>query len=201
MANSVDDNGVAFNPTNDAVMINGSFLQPDGWTNALWTDPFPNEDYPVLVMVENNFSTLYTNTFLVPAGSPVQVQYKYGIYHNAEMVVNSNCDNEVNGPVNHIRYIRTLGNYSFPVDTFGGQLTTSPPAANEISFGDLAASVSTPKHIALNWLGRPGVYLQMTTNLASTNWTTVTNSGGTDVTNLSSTNRDAFFRLVLPYNP
>jgi hypothetical protein len=41
----------------------------------------------------------------------------------------------------------------------------------------------------------------MTTNLASTNWTTVTNSGGTDVTNLSSTNRDAFFRLVLPYNP
>jgi hypothetical protein len=84
------------------------------------------------------------------------------------------------------------------VDIFGQQVTNAA-AATEISFGNLTASPSTPGSVALTWLGRPGVFLQVNTNLNSPIWTTYTNSGGgISATNIPTSGGQAFFRLVNP---
>jgi hypothetical protein len=203
MTNAVDEYGIPFNPSTDDVMINGSFLQPGGWINALWADDYPSYDYPAETMNEEGLSLLYSQTFLVPAGSPLQVSYKYGIYHGASSLTeNTNCDNEAPVDDNHSRYIRTVGTYSFPLDVFGQQTNSNPAIAaeaNEISFGGLAAISPSPGTIALTWLGRPGVFLQTSTNLASGVWTTVTNSGGgISASNVPASGSNMFFRLVNP---
>jgi len=202
MANAVDENGNPFVPSTDAVIINGTFLPDQQWNNSIWTDPFPSGDYPTQQMLEVGESSLYSQTFLVAAGSPLQIQYKYGIWHNASSdTVNINCDNEAPPYDNHSRYIRALGTYNMPVDVFGQQTNSNPAIAaeaNEISFGDLAITAPSPGTIALTWLGRPGVYLQTSTNLGSGVWTTVTNSDGLSASNFPSSGSSKFFRLINP---
>jgi hypothetical protein len=199
MTNAVDDNGVAFVPATDTVYINGT-LPPSGQflsDSAFWQDPTVQSDWPNLQLTEVGLSSLYSVSFLIPAGSPLQITYKYGIFHNAGPVNTGTLDNEAGFADNHSRYIRALGTYSFPVDIFGQQVA-NPAAANEISFGNLAISNSTAGNVALTWLGRPGVYLQTSTNLSSGVWTTYTGSGeGTSATNLPASG-NAFFRLVNP---
>jgi hypothetical protein len=195
-----DKNGVAFNPATDDVVIAGTFTSPAWVFN--WTDAFPAFDTPdsEYILSEVGFSSLYTGTYLVPAGASLQVLYKYGINHNAGSPLpdGGTLDNEAGFAANHTRYIRAVGSYSFPVDIFGQQVTNAA-AATEISFGNLTASPSTPGSVALTWLGRPGVFLQVNTNLNSPIWTTYTNSGGgISATNIPTSGGQAFFRLVNP---
>jgi hypothetical protein len=200
--NTVDKNGVLFNPNTDAVFIDGDFL-PGGWNNNLWTDTDPGADFtdPSLQMVEVGLSDLYTNTFTVAAGTDLEVSYKYAIQHNASAPNTGSIDDEAPPNENHTRYIRAVGAYSMPVDTFGSQ-TNNPPTGNEIAFGNLTVSNAPDRQIALNWLGLPGVYLQSCTNLAQNVWITFTNTGGgLSATNLPSGGSNIFFRLVNPYNP
>ena len=58
------------------------------------------------------------------------------------------------------RFIRALGNYSLPMDTFGIQV-------HEPSFGNLQIGPQSGGRVPIAWLGRLGVQLQTTTNLAS----------------------------------
>jgi hypothetical protein len=197
MNSAVDVNGVPFDPSADAVLINGTFPPTGGFISALWTDGFPSFDYPANVMNEINLSsTLYTNNIFIPAGSPLEVTYKYAIYHGVGNV-NTNCDNEAGFAQNHVRYIRGTGTYTMPTDIFGQQATNAAAAA-EISFGNLIASHGSPGTVLINWLGRPGVYLQVNTNLSTSNWTTVDGSGGLMSTNLPANGNSAFYRLVNP---
>lgn len=203
MANAADDNGVPFNPSTDAVFINGSFLQGGFLGETFWTDADPTSDYPNEQMIEVGLSTFYTNSFVVAEGSSLEVQYKYGIWHNADGgsgPPNTNMDNEAPAFENHIRYIRSMPTYSFPVDIFGPQ-TNVPPTGNEVAFGNLTASNGPGGKIALNWLGLPGVYLQSTTNLSLGVWTTITNSSGLSATNVPGSGGSIFYRLINPYNP
>ena len=193
MTNAVDVFGNPFDPANDDVMIAGTFTTPQ-WT-LNWTDPLINSDYGQYVLQNNPpGSELYTGTFTVPAGTPYQIQYKYGIYHNTGLL-NTNADNEAGFDLNHTRYIRTAGNYNFPVDIFGIQ-QTNLAAATEQAFGNLAIGNPSGGQFAITWLGLPGVHVQVSTNLV--NWQDINATAGLNSTNWPNTSGNQFFRLVQP---
>ena len=194
MTNAVSRfDGHVFDPQNDQVYLNGGFL-PGGW--AAWN--------PIsLLQMQNDpiGSQLYTYTVTLPARSAnslIRIDYKYGMGYGGV----TNYDNEAVAYSDHFRYVRATatGAYTNAMDTFGDQYT-------EPSFGQLTSAASGAGTVAISWLGRPGVQLQVTTNLAATwqslaetdgtNWTT-----GTSSTNgfVSQTNWPAsgvqFFRLI-----
>ncbi len=196
MANVVDIYGVPFNPANDAVIINGYFTTP-AWYS--WTDPLLGSfDYTEYVLQNNPVgSSLYTGTYDFPAGSPLETIYKYGIVHNVNSDNNTNADNEASPNLNHTRWIRAVGAYTFPVDIFGMQ-QTNLPVATEPPFGNLAIAAPVHGQFALTWLGRPGVYLQYSTNLLSPDWVQVESTSGTNSFVWPQTNQQEFFRLINP---
>jgi hypothetical protein len=98
--------------------------------------------------------------------------------------------------LNHTRYIRATGTYNFPVDIFGIQQTNLPDAT-EPSFGDLAIGSPSGGELPLSWLGRPGVYLQYSTNLMGP-WVQLPLTDATNSSSWPTTNRGVFFRLVNP---
>jgi len=217
LTNALDIYGYPFDPANDAVIINGDFVTP-AWNNYasgtppfFWTDPdfyFPGalqNDYGPgnsysansFILNEVGSGLLYSGTYTVPAGQSLQVNYKYGIYHNTSTYM-TNCDNEASPNLNHTRYIRVSGTYNFPVDIFGLE-QTNQAAATEPPFGNLAIGKPTSTYFPITWLGLPGVHLQYSTNLASTNWVDVTATAGTSATNWPISGSDnQFFRLIQP---
>jgi hypothetical protein len=196
MAGAVDIFGYPFNSASDAVVVNGDFMNPT-WP-SFWTDALLGGfDYTGNLLQSNGTNLLYTGTFSVPAGNSLVVQYKYGIIHNYTGTSNTNCDNEASPNLNHTRYIRATGTYNFPVDTFGIQQTNLPDAT-EPSFGSLAIAAPVGGQLPISWLGRPGVYLQYTTNLSTGPWVQLNATGGTQSSNWPETNGAAFFRLVNP---
>jgi len=198
MANAVDKFGYLFHISSDYVIINGNFTSPQ-WPN-FWADAqlgADGPDYAQNVMYEVGDTTLFTNSFTVAANSSLEVQYKYGIIHNYDGASNTNADNEAGPNLNHTRYIRAVGTYDFPVDTFGMQ-QTNLPAATEPSFGSLAIAAPVAGHLPLSWLGRPGVYLQYTTNLAKGPWVQLNATDGANAASWPQTNGAVFFRLVNP---
>lgn len=211
-----DVNGVLFDPGNDDVIINGDFVSP-AWNNYssgtppfFWTDPnfyipslFQNDYGPgnsysanSFVLTEVGSSLLYSGSYSVPAGHSLQVNYKYGIYHNTSTYM-TNCDNEASPNLNHARYIRASGTYNFPVDIFGME-QTNQAAATEPPFGSLAIGKPAAGYLPITWLGLPGVYLQYSTNLASTNWVKLNATSGTSATNWPIGGGSQFFRLIQP---
>jgi len=195
MTNAVDDFGYPFNPTTDAVVVNGDFMNPT-WPN-LWIDAnLGTLDYSGNVLQNDGTDLLYTGTFTVAAGNSLAVQYKYGIIHNYTGYANTNCDNEAGYGQNHTRYIRATGTYSFPVDIFGSQ--TNAAAATEPSVGSLGIGSPAGGNLPLSWLGRPGVYLEYTTNLVAGPWVQLSATSGTNAFSWPQTNGTAFFRLVNP---
>jgi hypothetical protein len=196
MTNAVDVFGNPFNPATDVVVVNGNFMNPP-WPN-FWSDALLGGfDYVQNVLQNGGTNLLYTGTFTVAAGSSLQVQYKYGIIHNFTGTSNTNADNEANFGLNHTRYIRTVGNYNFPVDIFGIQ-QTNLAAATEPAFGNLAIGKPTAGQLPISWLGLPGVHLQFTTNLLSTNWVNLNATSGTSATNWPTGGGNGFFRLIQP---
>jgi hypothetical protein len=196
MTGAVDIFGNPFNSATDDVLINGYFTTP-AWYS--WTDPLLGDlDYTEYLLNNNPVgSQLYTGTFTMPAGSPLEVIYKYGIVHNAGGPDNTNADNEAGVNLNHTRYIRTTGTYNFPVDIFGMQ-QTNLPAATESSFGELVIGQPAGGQLPVTWLGRPGVHLQYKTNLLDSAWTDLNATDGTSSNGWPQTIRSAYFRLVNP---
>jgi hypothetical protein len=212
--------GVPFDQNNDDVIINGDFVTPawnvypSGTPPFFWTDNNfywqvdgvtvandygPGNSYSTnsFILTEVGDGLLYSGTYMVPAGHSLQVNYKYGIYHNTSAAL-TNCDNEAGSNLNHTRYIRATGTYNFPMDIFG-QEQTNQAAATEPPFGSLAIGKPAGGSFPINWLGLPGVHLQYSTNLASTNWVDVNATSGTSGTNwpMSGASQQ-FFRLIQP---
>lgn len=184
--------GHVFDPQNDQVFINGSFL-PGGW--AAWN--------PIaLPQMQNDpvGSQIYTYTAVVPVTSLIKIDYKYGIGYATV----TNYDNEAAAYNDHFRYIRTTatGAYTNAMDTFGNQYS-------EPSFGQLTSASAAPGMVSVSWLGRPGVQLQETTNITDGSWQSIAATDGTNWANgysstngfVSQTNWPAaggqhFFRLI-----
>jgi hypothetical protein len=199
MTNAVGTDGHVFNPAADSVYLNGVVLtnQPSGSANpdlpgyafAPWTNSVevPGQYTNLLAnfLMQNNppGSEIYTIQVPIPAGYPVEVSYQYGINGNADEALNF---------TNHVRYIRSTGNYVMPLDKFGSMV-------QEESFGNLAIGSKSGANVPISWLGRPGVHLQVSTNLAAGVWTDLPDTEAQSATNYPAGAAASYFRLINPF--
>ena len=190
MTSAVGTDAHVFDPSTDGVYLNGDF-QPGGWLP--WDligglQNYPLTNYPV-------GSKLYQIQLEIPAGKSLALTYKCGI---------NGVDDEAGFAQNHVRYIRTAGNYAFPVDKFGNQY--SEPAT-----GNVAITAPSGGHAVVAWLGHPGIYLQTRSSLTSGSWQDLPWTDGTSwasgvsstngfvsTTNYPTSGGQTFFRWVKP---
>jgi len=143
MTNAITTGGIPFNPSSDKVYLNGDWLP--WWT---WSDPL--QPYlPYELTNGTSGDQLYSATFLVPKGNPLQIVYKFSL---------NGVDNELPAYVNHTRYVRHQGSYNMPLDPFGTQVTESP-------LGRMTIGAPSGGSIPVSWVGLPSAYLQTATSI------------------------------------
>lgn len=170
MAGAVTTDGHPFHPTLDRVSVNGDFIwwypryysggpSIPGW--GPW-DPIAWEPYYLNQYYLNVPRTqVYTGAVTLDTSERILLTYRYGI---------NGWDNEPPGERNRVRYIRTAGEYTLPLDKFGAP-------EQELSIGNLTATRSDPDHVLISWLGRPGVRLQSCADLPTPGTTTAKQTG------------------------
>jgi hypothetical protein len=227
MTGAVATNGVAFVPGTDGLYINGMFAgatpsQPDpaAGTSQLWY-PWTSGVNPVAAppgyqMMREGATEIYTNTIIMPKGTPVALSYQYGID-----VGNANggpVENEALPQNVHYRGVRStqFNPYVMPTDTFSANPYVEPffstgniGANGSLTGGNLTVGAPVAGKVPVSWLGRPGANLQSASSLSGpwqnipstdgTNWTIGSSStnGFVSVTNWPSSG-NTFFRLVKP---
>ena len=189
---TLDDGDYAFQKGLDTIYLNGDFLGWWGW--GLGSGPAADQ------MVEVGDTDVYTNSFVIPRGNSIYVNYKYSL---------DGFDDE-NGPqTNHIREIRSYGPaYGFPQDVWSwtvlqpgnGNPYPDPGITTtnivEPDFGYLAIGAPSGGSLPITWLGRPGVVLQNDSSLTGGIWNT---NNGTDAamsTNWPDSGPAQYFRLM-----
>lgn len=200
MTNGTPDNGGSpYVKGVDKLYINGNFFAHDSsgtvvpaGTGGYWVwntgvDPIPTN----VEMVAIGSSDYYTNSFLLPKGSSLSVQYKYS---------QDGFDDENGFATNHVRTVRSYPpTYAFPQDVWSYTLVPGTNTLNTIvepDFGNLAAGAITGVNLPLTWLGRPGVVLQNRTSLSSGIWNDNLGTDATQSTNWPTAgNSVQFFRL------
>ena len=174
----LDNNGIPFDKVNDKVYVNGDFLKWPTWDNTL-----PE-------MVNNPVgSDYYSQTIVLPGGSPRRLQFKFGI----DGPNHGSLDNENPTYKDHVKYVRDNTNpYTLPVAEFGNLYLST---LVEPLFGDLSAGTAAGGYVPITWLGCPCVTLQMKTNLSSGVWTDLPATDATSSTNWPNTGGQRYFRL------
>jgi hypothetical protein len=129
------------------VAINGDWIP---WWN--WAAAPPT---PYVLTNGTSGDLLYSQTLLMPKGTSLQLTYKFGIDDGA-----NNLDNENGFATNHIRFVRSLGSYTMPLDTFGTPVT-------EPEIGALTVGTPSGGLIPVSWLGVPTAYLQTSTDVGN----------------------------------
>jgi hypothetical protein len=187
---SVDMNGAVgtdshtFDPSTDSVYINGQFVNWYAWAGGANPQPAP-AGYQ---MIEKGLSTIYTNTLILAAGTPVSFAYKYGMDPASQL--GGPVDDEAAQGANHFRAVRgtAFDPYVMPTDKFGYQYVEPYFTAAKTSSGELSVGALTAGNILVQWLGHPGVKLQVSTNLLGA-WQTIVATDGTNwTTGFTSTN-------------
>ncbi len=227
MNGAVGTDGHMFN-SGDGVYINGMFAgaTPSN-PNALagtaqywyaWSGGAnPVAAPPGYQLMEVGSTTVYTNTIILPAGTPVGLSYQYGM--DIGGANGGPAEDEAGSGTVHYRAVRsTQANpYVMPTDTFSSQPYVEPffstgniGANGSLSGGNLSVGTPVAGMVPVSWLGRPGARLQVGTDLLSGGWQTLAATDGTNwTTGYSSTNgfvsttnwpasSKAFFRLVKP---
>jgi hypothetical protein len=170
------------------VVLNGDWIPWWDWNTAP----------PAQFYLTNGTSGdwLYSQTVLVPKGNLMKLTYKYGI----DDFVN-NFDNESGFQTNHIAYVRQLGNYTLPLDTFG-------VAQTEMPLGPVTIGAASGGYVPVSWLGLPGAYLQTSTDLSNpAGWVdhpetaAYGNSSGMYSTNYPVGAAATYFRVFKEGNP
>lgn len=184
MAGAVGYGGTPiFNPNAPDYMfvaINGNFV-PGGW----WTwNGAPDYAYYLLDDGASHGDAvagdkIFSDQYLFTRGSPVRIQYKYGI--NGE-------DNEAAPMNDHVRYIRATGTYVMPIDTFGTITQEADP-------GTLSIARTSLTQITVSWNGRPGVRLQACSTLPGGTWTDVAGTDGASSSVQTIGSGNVFYRL------
>jgi len=198
MNNAEDIYAYPFTPGVDSVYINGQFANWYPWAT---TAPVGYQ------MIKKGATTIYTNTIIIPAGTPVAFEYKYGIdpggYYGGPV------DDESGFLSNHFRVVRStaLSPYPMPTDTLGNQYHEPYFSAASASGANLKIGPKVAGKVPVSWLGRPGAHLQVRTNLSIGTWQDIPVTDGTNwISGSSSTNgftsqtnwpagTNAFFRL------
>jgi hypothetical protein len=204
MTGAVTTDGHTFDPSVDSLYLNGAFPSWYGW--------YPNGSQTAVLyqMVRKNPTSIYTNTFTLPAGVLAGLQYKYGI--DPYSLNFGPLDNEAPFMVNHFRVIRTtaISPYILPTDKFGSQYAEPYFSSNSPSAAQLTIGKAMAGKVLVAWLGRPHAHLMVKTNLAAGTWQELFATDGTNwITGASSTNgfvsqtnwpatNAAFFRVVKP---
>jgi hypothetical protein len=222
MSNAVATNGYLFSPGVDAVYINGMFANGGGTPYPQAWYPWAGGITPVSAppgyqMIQEGSSSIYTNTIIIPAGTPVALSYQYGM--DPGQANGGPLEDEAPSGANHFRVVRStaLSPYTMAVDTFTNQPYVEPLFApgniyenmGTLSGGNLSVGTPSGGKVPVTWLGRPGAHLQTASSLNGpwtdvqvtdgTNWT-----GGVNTANglMSVTNWPAsghtFYRLVKP---
>jgi hypothetical protein len=228
MDGAVETNGQAFVPGTDSVYINGmfagatpSFPNSMNGTSQYWY-PWSGGDNlqgaPAgFQMIEEGTSTIYTNTVILPAGTPVALSYQYGV--DPDSLYGGPLENEAPSASVHYRAVRSTGlkPYVMPTDTFTNQPYVEPffstgniGANGSLTGGNLTVGAPVAGKVPVSWLGRPGARLQTSTSLNNPAWQNISATDGTNWTaGYSSTNGfvsvtnwpssgSTFFRLIKP---
>jgi len=169
----------------DIVFINGDFA---GWYP--WYGGVNPADAPPQYQLFEQGGGIYTNSFLLPKGTTLNRNYRYGMGYDNGSGVHGAIDNDTAGSVNRTRVVRktATGSYVMAVDKFGSQY--SEPFFNPIAKGDgqLQAGPAAGGAVPVKWLGRPGAHLQSSASLAGP-WTDhLATDGATWTSGVSSTN-------------
>lgn len=185
---TADKDGLHFTKNVDQIFINGDFLGWWGW--GAGAAPANAQMFQV------GSSDIYTNTFVIPRGNSIYLNYKYSF---------DGFDDEAGFGTNHIRLIRTYApSYTLPTDQWTFTLATNPavnlftPGTNgivELDFGLLSVDKPASGLVPVTWLGRPGVVLQTTPSLLGGSWTDQNATDATMGTNWPSAGGAEFFRL------
>jgi hypothetical protein len=222
MANAVATNGYVFSP-GDGVYINGMFANGGGTPYPQTWYPWSGGVTPVSApagyqMIEEGSSSIYTNTIVVPAGTPIALSYQYGM--DPGQANGGPLEDEAAPGANHFRVVRTTaaGAYVMPVDEFTNQPYVEPLFAPGNIYenmgtpggGNLSMGAVTGGKAPVTWLGRPGAHLQSATSVNGP-WTDISATDGTSwtigvntpngllsETNWPAANGMTFFRLVKP---
>jgi hypothetical protein len=199
--------GHQFDPSaGDNVYINGQFANWYDWESGSAPVPAP----PEYQMIQQGSTTIYTNTIIIPAGTPVDYEYKYGMDPGA--LYGGPLDDEAGYAVNHVRVVRStaFAVYTNATDTFGYQYSEPYFSSSSTGGGDLAIGAVSGGTVPVTWLGRPGAHLRVNSSLTGGSWQDLlATDGATWTTGYSSTNGfvsqtnypasgGAFFRLVIP---
>ena len=225
MTNAVGTDAHPFAAGSDGVYINGMFAgatpsQPTGgfaqawyaWVGGVNLGSAPAG----FKMIQQGSSTVYTNTIILPAGTPVALSYQYGM--DAASLYGGPAEDEAAANNVHYRVVRsTVSSDVMPVDTFTNQPYVEPffstgniGANGSLAGGNLSVGLPVAGGVPVTWLGRPGAHLQVKSDLSSgawqdiiatdgTNWTIGSGSpnGFVSQTNWPATGK-AFFRLTKP---
>ncbi|MEW6156678.1 MAG: carbohydrate-binding module family 20 domain-containing protein [Verrucomicrobiota bacterium] len=174
-----------FDPANEGVFINGSFVNNGNW------GPWGTQN-PELQLADDGVTHgdavagdgIYTFQYLLPRGSSTRIAYKYGI--NSE-------DNEAGIGNDHVRYIRATGTYTLPLDKFGAPVQETA----EQDLGTITITRGPQGSVTLNWSGAIGVKLQRV-NLDTGAATDVAGTEGKNTAEIAIDAPTGFFRLVKP---
>lgn len=183
-------NGGTFTKGVDIIAINGDWWPWWGW--GVYAQPAN------AVMVEVGTSDIYTNSFVIPKGNSLTINYKYSV---------DGLDDENGFNTNHVREIRSYGpTYVFPQDTWSyivcppGTPYPNPGISStnivEPDFGYLAIQPPSSGKLPITWLGRPGVLLQNSASLSGGTWNANNGTDGTQATNWPNAGNNQFFRLL-----
>jgi hypothetical protein len=222
MTGAVGTDAHVFSPDTDDVYINGMFANGGGTfypqTWYAWSGGVNPVSAPAGYKMERVGSTMiYTNLFILPAGTVVGLSYQYGM--DIGRANGGPSQDEASG-INHFRVVRSTGlnPYVLPTDTFTNQPYQEPVFApgniyqfmGSLAGGELTVGQPVNGSIPVSWLGRPGAHLQVKTSLTASSWQDVMATDGTNWTSgvntanglMSVTNwpsaGNAFFRLVRP---
>jgi hypothetical protein len=182
-----------------------------GWSQGLEPESAP-AGYQ---MIQAGSSAIYTNTIIIPRGTPVALSYQYGMdYVDAGGPVENECATNLV----HYRGVRStqFNPYVMPTDTFSTNPYVEPffstgniGANGSVAGGNLTVGTPVAGKVPVSWLGRPGANLQSASSLNGpwqnipatdgTNWTVGNSStnGFVSVTNWPSSG-NIFFQLVKP---
>lgn len=208
---SVDMNGAVGTDSHaftagDHVYLNGEFPSWYAWAGGINPSPAP----PGFELFQQGSSTIYTNTVMLPAGTPIWFQYKYGM--DASGINGGPSDNEAAIGQNHRRVLRSTASnpYSLPTDTFAHMYQEPFFSVGNTSGAQLTVGAPSAGKVPVMWLGRPGAHLQVKSTLAGGSWQDINETdGATWTSGYASTNGlvsvtnwpvvdKAFFRLVKP---
>jgi hypothetical protein len=206
MAGAVGTDGHIFDPSMDSVYVNGETIAWYPWEGGYYYNPVPYG----FQLLPAGATLVYTNTLILPPGTTVGFQYKYGM--DPESQFGGPLDDEAPLGQNHYRVVRTtqISPYPMPMDTFGSQYVEPFFDLHEPAGAGLAIGRKSAGKVPVTWLGRPGAHLQVGTNLLKGAWTDLPATDGTNwalgffSTNgfVSQTNWPAinteFFRVVKP---